>query len=63
MCFPKFLKETSSVFRLELRNLIKQKKIRKECYLFILRELAQFWGFILEVIVRSQHALHIGGYG
>ncbi len=61
MCFPHFfLKETSAVLRLEL---IKLKKLRKEGYLFNLRELAQFRGFILEVIVScQQHALHIAGW-
>ncbi len=44
----------------ELIKLIKEK-LRKEGYLFILRELAQFC-FILEVNVSSQHALHMAGY-
>ncbi len=46
-----------------IEELIKLKeKLRKEGYLFILRELAQFC-FILEVNVSSQHALHMAGYG
>ncbi len=37
--------------------------MRKEDYLFILRELAKFSSFILEVMVSSQHALHMAGFG
>ncbi len=62
MCFPHFLKGNLSSFEAWIEELIKLKK-NKERRLFILRELAQFCSFILEVIVSSQHALHMAGYG
>ncbi len=51
MCFPHCFKGNLSSFEALIEKLIKLKQLGKEGYLFILRELAQFCSFILEVIV------------
>ncbi len=61
--FSSFFKGNLSSFEAWIEELIKLKQLRKEGYIFILRELTQFCSFILEVIVSSQHALHVAGYG
>ncbi len=59
--FSSFFKGHLSSFEALIEELIKLKQLRKEGFLFILRELAQF--YFRGDCYLSQHALRMSGYG